>query len=271
MKVTFNKHTRKTFWFNLLMVIVVATILYMLFFLSLSFITHHGEEVKMPDVVGTDMQTSLKKLQGMTFEVIVDSAYELNEKPFIVLRQIPDSGSSVKKGRTVFITVNKSIPPMTPMPNLVSLSYRIAERILKNNKLEMGDTTYKPDIAQGAVLTQLFNGKEVKPGEMVPEGSKINLVLGDGLGNTEFNVPDVVGMPYSEGVAYIMGMNLQYVKIEGSDSDIIVKQTPAAVNELGAPNRIKQGDVIDLWTSPNPPPEMNNRNSNKPVNSGEGH
>lgn len=265
-----DRNTRKTVWFNLLVIILCGSLLYILFFISLGWLTHHGESVIIPNVVGHSMKDAVADLEGMTFEVIVDSAYVPDQKPFTVLKQIPDSGSSVKKGRTVFITVNKAQPPTAPMPNLIGLSYRSAEMILKNNKLLLGDTTYRPDIAEGAVLEQLYKGAQVKAGDMIPQGSKINLVLGDGLGNTDFNVPDLIGMPYNEAMSVINGMNLQGSLILGTASDTVTiyKQSPQACNELGMPNHIKEGDIIDIWAKANPSPEEleGNRNNCKAVN-----
>lgn len=268
-------NNKRIFLKNLVIVLILCVALYILFFASLRWITHHGEEVKIPDVSGMDMKAAIAKMNSMDFDVLVDSTYEPKQKPYAVLKQIPDVGSVVKRGRTVFITVNKTVPPMTPMPNLISLSYRSAEMILRNNKLMLGDTTYKPDIAQGAVLAQLLNGNDIKPGQMIPQGSRISLVLGDGLGNTQFNVPDVIGMPYDEGVATLMGMGLQYTAIwDGDISDssaaIIYTQSPKALNELQAPNRIKAGDIIDIRIKQNPTQEEieGNRNSGKDVNNG---
>ncbi len=273
MKFKFDRDTRRSFWFNLVVVLLLGSVLYAMFFVSLGWITHHSEHVVMPNVLGQDMNTAIKQMEDMTFEVIVDSAYEPKIKPLTVLKQIPDSGSVVKKNRTVFITVNKIQPPLTPMPNLISLSYRSAEMILKNNKLIPGDTTYKPDIAQGAVLQQSYKGIEVKPGQMIPQGSRINMVLGDGLGNTEFNVPDLIGMSYEEGIANIMGTGLQYnIITEGDITDtptaIIYNQAPSAMNELGSANRIKEGDIVDIFVKQNPTDgEMdNNRKNHKGVN-----
>src|SRR5690606_15523086 len=110
----------------------------------------------------------------------------------------------------IFLIVNKQNPPETPMPSLVNLSFRSAEMLLKSNKLKLGDTTMRPDMAQGAVLEQLVNGKVITAGTMVPQGSKIDLVIGDGLGNKEINVPDITGLTYPEAVAMLSGSNLQF-------------------------------------------------------------
>lgn len=261
----FNEKIRQSFLYNLIIVLLLCTVLYLLFFASLRWITRHGEEVKIPNVTGIDMRTALNQLEGMGFEVYVDSTYEPKQKPYTVLKQIPDIASVVKTGRTVFITVNKTTPPATPMPNLVSLSFRSAEMILKNYKLILGDTSYKPDIAKGAVLAQLYNGQEIRPGQMIPEGSHISLVLGDGLGITQFNVPNVIGMTPDEGIADLTGNGLNPnvvwdADVTDSATALIYNQSPKPFNELGAPNRIKAGDIVDVWIKQNPTTEEMEQN-----------
>jgi beta-lactam-binding protein with PASTA domain len=213
-------------------------------------------------------------MHAMTFEVLVDSTYEPKFKPLTVLKQMPDSGAGVKMGRTVFITVNKTIPPQTPMPDLAGsgLSFRSAEMMLRNNKLILGDTIHKPYIAKDAVMEQRFKGKEILAGTMIAMGSKIDLVIGDGLGITQFNVPDVIGMTTMEGSALLSGNGLVYAVItEGVITDtasaIIYDQSPRPKNELLAPNRIKAGDIIDLRVKQTATSEEieNNRNGGRNV------
>ncbi len=267
---------RKSFRFNLLVVVLLCIVLYMLFFLSLSFITRHGAEAKVPSVTGKSIGAAIDALEKMGFEVDVDSGYDPKLKPFVVLNQIPEVNASVKTGRTIFITVNKANPPLTPMPNLQNLSFRSAEMILKSNKLILGDTTYRPDIAKGAILEQLYNGQLIRPGVMIPQGSRIDLVIGDGLGNTQFNVPDVIGMTYEEAAAVLNGTGLTITAIwEGAITDsalaIVYDQSPKPKNELATPNRIREGDIIDVRIKQTATPEEleNNRNPAGAVNSSE--
>lgn len=243
---------KKSFKINLLVVILVSILLYILFFVSLGFITRHGSEVTIPNVMKKDIKVAEKELEKMGFEVLVDSAYDPKLKPLSVLAQIPEVGSTVKTGRTVFVTINRRQPPMTPMPNLVGLSYRSAAMILKNNKLYIGDTSYKPDIAKGAILEQWFNGHVIRQGEMVPQGSKISLVIGDGLSNVEVTMPDVIGISYPEASTILEGTGLQYYPVwEGDITDssmaVVYKQNPRPLNELGEPNRIKEGDMVEIY------------------------
>lgn len=260
---------RKTFAFNLVVVLLLCATLYVLFFASLRWMTRHGEELAIPGECRKNVSQAMADLKNRGFDVYLDSTYDPKQKPFVVLAQMPDSGSIVKMGRTVFLTINKSVAPGTPMPNLVSLSFRSAEMILRNNKLFLGDTTMKPDIAKGAVLAQLYNGKEVKPGDVVPQGSKISLVIGDGLGITQLSVPDVIGYSVDEGVNNLTGNGLQYILIPGdaitdTATAVIYNQSPKAINEVGAPTRIKQGDVISVYIKQNPTPEEIQLNKNPP-------
>lgn len=245
---------RKSFLFNLGIITVLCILIYIAFFTTLNCVTHHGEEIKIPDVRNKDIGSAMAQLKGMHFEVAVDSTYEPDLKPLTILKQVPDTGSTVKEGRTVFLTVNMVTPPRIPMPSLVNLSFRSAEMLLRNNKLRLGDTTYRPDIAAGAILEQSFDGKPIKAGDLISQGSKINLVIGDGLGNTTFNVPEVTGMSVDEAMIILNARNLQGVfipfdaqtQISDTFSATVVEQFPAPLNANGSPNIIKSGEIIDL-------------------------
>lgn len=246
-----SKSVVQSVWFHLLLIVLICIALYILFFSSLGWITRHGSDATVPKLTGRNLEVAQKNLEQAGFDIEVDSVYEPGQKPLQVVRQSPDPGELVKKGRTIFLTVTKIVPPTTPMPNILNLSLRSAVLILKNSRLELGDTTYRPDIAKGAILEMFLNGVSLRPGQMVPQGSKINLVIGAGLGNTEISVPDVTGMSYPEAVAVLSGSGLQYVPVwEGFISDsntaIVYMQTPDAINEMGAPARIREGDFIDL-------------------------
>ncbi|RYD56500.1 MAG: PASTA domain-containing protein [Sphingobacteriales bacterium] len=237
--------------FNLFIILVVGIVLYVLFFASLGIITRHGNEMKVPNVTGKDINAATAELQKLGFEIDVDSTYEPAAKPYVVLLQIPEINAIVKEGRTIFLTINKAEPPKTPMPNMLGVSYRSAVMIIKSSRLVLGDTTYRPDIAKGAVLDQLYNGKSIRPGQLIPQGSRIDLVIGDGLGNTEFNVPDVIGMTYDEAIAILNSRGLNFTaiwegEVQDSVSAVVFAQTPTALNELSAPNRIKEGDIVDI-------------------------
>jgi len=271
-----DRNLKNSFIFHLLIVLLLCGGLYFLFFASLGLLTHHGSEAKVPLVVGKNMKEARALLEKQGFEIDIDSSYDPEKKPLSVLAQMPDANAIVKNGRTIFLTINKMEPPMTPMPKLTDLSYRSAILILGSSRLVLGDTIHRPDFAKGTVLDMLYRGRPIKPGDMVPQGSKIDLVIGEGFGNVESNVPDVIGMSADEGIAILNGNGLTVTTIwdgtiDDSASAIIYRQTPAPYNELDVPNRIKEGDVIDIRIKQNPTNEEleGNRRPGSSVNSEE--
>ena len=248
---------RHSFWFHLLLVIIISAVLYVLFFSSLGWLTRHGDDVKVPSVIGKDVKTAVSMLHSLGFDVEVDSTYEPEQKAQLVLRQSPDVGEIVKNGRTLFLTVNKSEPPTTPMPNLVGFTFRSALLILKSNRLLLGDTTYKPDIGIDNVLEVLFKGVPIRPGMLIPQGSKISFVLGSGLGDQVISVPDVTGMTFSVAKETLAASGIQSNDffdevITDTANAKVYKQVPNAINELGAPNNIRAGDFVELYYKVNP-------------------
>ncbi len=245
---------RKSFLFNLGIILVLCLLLYIAFFATLKCITRHGQQVMIPDVRGKEINTAVTMLKQMRFEISIDSTFEPDQKPLTVLKQVPDTGSVVKEGRTIFLTVNCIHPPQIAMPQLVNLSFRSAVMMLRNNKLKLGDTTFKPDLAAGLVLEQKYNGQQVKPGDVVPQGSKISLVIGDGMGKNTFNVPDVVNLTVDDAELTINSNNLQYsisladpsAIISDTSSAIVVSQVPSPLNDIGEHNTVKAGTIINL-------------------------
>lgn len=254
-----REEVKRSFWFNFLMVALVFTAIYIIFFWALGCLTHHGEQVTIPNLKGKTMDAAIQQLHDMHFDVHVDSTFDPMAKPLTVLKQVPDTGSVVKSGRIVMITVNAVTPLRVPMPNLISLSYRSAEMLLRNNKMFVGDTTYVPDIARGAIKEQRYKGQAIRPGEMIPQGSKIDLVIGNGLGNTDLNVPDLTHMTVDEARAILNANNLVAFPFTVGDvydtaEAFVIAQNPKAFNAAGQPNKIKMGDMIELTIKQKPDP-----------------
>ncbi|WP_341838905.1 PASTA domain-containing protein [Chitinophaga caseinilytica] len=256
----FDNITKRSFWFNLLVIGGLIIVLGVIFFLSLGFLTRHGEEVTVPDVRGKSIEDATKSLEALGFDVEVrDSIYIDTMRALLVYEQTPERGDVVKSHRTIYLTVNKVVPPMVPMPDLEGLTYRSAEMTLRARRLNIGDTIYRPDFATNTVLEQLLHGKPIKPGTEIPEGSNITLVLSSGTGSMENPVPETVGMTYMEAREVLAASNLIIgtVLIDGAVTDtlgaFVYRQSPARRNGLGELNLIRAGESVDLWLSATKP------------------
>jgi len=230
---------------------IVALLIIGFFYVYLPSSTNHGESISVPKIAGMQLADAEELLDEQRLRYFVnDSSYNPNVKPFTILTQDPAPGAKVKEGRKIYISVNMKNPPMIKMPKLIDGSVKNAELILKSYDLRRGKITYVPDLQQNAVLKQLVNGREVKPGEMVPKGSLVDLHVGDGLGNTEFEVPNVVGMPVDEASVLLVGQGLQIgniIYVQGSEEadGTVLKQRPFA--EVNA--KIRVGELVDLWVA----------------------
>lgn len=246
--------TGKPLWVNILFSIVLIIILLFFFLLSLNYFTRHGKTLTIPQVTGTTLPEASRILAENGFEIeIQDSVYIDTAQPLSVLRQFPEADAVVKENRTVYLTINRAVPPMIEMPNFINMTFRSAEMALKQYGLKLEDTIYRHDFAKNSVLDQLLNGDPVRPGAKVQMGSAITLVLGSGLGQDEFSVPDMFGLTYNEAVT-LLESNYLGTGAVVIDSDVqdtanafVYRQRPEKMGTDGRINKIRPGQSIDLW------------------------
>ncbi len=246
--------TNRPLWVNILGGVVLALIIFFLFILSLDWLTHHGQSKTVPQVLGKSYDESLAILKKEGFDVeILDSIYADTARPMQVLRQVPEADETVKVNRTVYLTINRAVPPLIEMPNIVGSSYRSAEMTLKTYNLRVGDTTFKPDFAKNAVLEQRYNGNTIRPGTQIRMGSVIDLVLGDGVGDRQFIVPSLIGMTYCQALSMLeqQGVAFGVVLTESGVTDTcnayIYRQSPERMGPDQRYRYIRSGQLIDIW------------------------
>lgn len=250
--------THRHFIVNLLAAIALVIVLMFIFLWSLGFITGHGKYIKTPFVRGKSVAEAKKMLESQGFNIEVqDSLYVDSLPPLAVIKQSPEADALVKSNRTVYLTINRSHPPLVEVPNMVGFSFRNALMYITQLGLKLGDTTRKPDIARDAVLEQLYNGQQIKPGIKLQMGSTISFVLGSGLGEKEFKVPSVTGMTYAAAKQALKGLNLNVgalvvdADVRDTASAFVYKQYPDIKTEVSEGvfenNMIREGQGIDLW------------------------
>jgi beta-lactam-binding protein with PASTA domain len=251
--------THRPLWVNLLVGIAVALILFFIFIFSLNWFTHHDEAMAVPQVTGKSLEDAKAFLEKKGFEVeIQDSIYWDTAKPMQVLKQVPEPDELVKVNRTVYLTINRSVPPMVEMPNLIGYSYRSAEMALKNSNLRVGDTSFKADFAKNAVLEQRFGDGVINAGTKIRMGSKISLVLGDGVGDKQFVVPSLIGMTYGQARSLLQAHGLDFgaviaQDIEDTTSAYIYDQRPRRFDDEKRFRYIRAGQLMDVWLQKDKP------------------
>ena len=243
---------------NLLVALAVFAGFVWLTFRWLEFHTNHGEEIPVPNVVNMTVHQAIKVLDDSGLEYEVDSAqYNPVYKPFQVLMISPSPGSHVKGGRTVLLKVNPRTWAKVAVPDIIDRYKGLAFNQLNLVGLKVGDTLYEPSIQRDAVLRILYQNRPIKPGELLPKFSSVDLVIGSGP-MRNVTIPNLVGRTVQEAKK-IIAQNLfevgivEYEDGKTDESAIIYYQDPPA----GALR--DQGMQIDLWASKKTPAEMFNK------------
>ena len=248
--------TNRPFWVNLLAAIVIAFLFLFLFLKMLGLITRHGAYLKVPAVTGMKTDEAVKLLEKQGFDVhIQDSVFTDTAARGIVLKQLPDPDATVKINRTVFITVNRLVPPMIDMPRLEGQNLSFALKILERSHLKLGDTIYKPDFMMGSVLEQQYKGVRIPEKTKIQWGSSITLIIGGGLEREQMLVPVLVGMTYGEARSYLdqnnigLGAVIPDGKITDTAAAFVFKQRPDRIDADQKPMFIQSGQLMDIWIS----------------------
>ena len=169
----------KAFFKHFAIAILSLVILLWILFKLLGIYTHHGETAIVPDFKGQFISDLDKFIEGKHIRyTIIDSVYEPQEKPGMVLKQEPEANSEVKHNRIIYLYVTSTQPPQIVMPKLVDRSTRQALFMIESYGLRQGTVTEIAADCKGCVVKQLYKGKEIMAGEPIKKGSKIDLLVG---------------------------------------------------------------------------------------------
>ncbi len=256
-----GKKPRKTGFFhnwivkNLLWAIVLFVALILVAVFTLKAVTHHNEELVVPDMTNMTVQKAqiMAANAGMKVQV-ADSVYVRRMARGAVYKHDPKAGSRVKKGRRILLTINAVTPKSVTMPDLVGYSMRQAKAELLSRGLYLGRLIYVSDMATNNVLSQIWRNSEIEPGTMVESETEIDLVVG--LNNTDniTYVPYVVGSRYMNAVDAIHdnSLNVDALIFDDTVSDysdslnaMVYIQNPSSTDE---PLRMGTGVTLYLTT-----------------------
>lgn len=238
----------KTFRKNLIIATGSILLFLIIVFYSLGFYTHHGEGLPVPKLKGLTIEKAIEILEekGLRYQ-INDSIFLIDQPPGLIVEQDPDPNTNVKTNRTIYLIITRDAPNIK-FPDIQGRTFLEVRSILNNYQLKVGDTTYRSDVARDIILEALFGGNAISEGQSIPKGSSINLVLGDGLGASEVDIPNLLGLDLSEAKMAIMGSSLKLgtVSFEGRADSInsrVIKQFPAISETL---SKVSMGTPIDI-------------------------
>ncbi len=217
--------------------------------------TKHGQSVTVPDLRGKTYSVATNMIESRNLNYkIADSSYDRKLSPLAVMDQNPRPNTKVKESRTIYLTVNSRKAPHVKMPDLKDASLKQATMILESYKLNVGKLIYKPDLAKNVVLDQLYKGKTIAAGAEIQKGASVDLTLGDGLGETEIEVPHLIGLSLREAKFVLEGSLLSLGAVvhddlsRGDSLEAIVYQQRPDPN-MSETRTVNIGDGVDVFVT----------------------
>lgn len=158
----------KTIGLHLLLIIGVSMLL--LFALSswLDHYTHHGESVKVPDVIGLVEDEAVRTLKSVGLKpMVIDSVYSESVARGAVIEQLPEGNLPVKLGRNVYLTVNARSIRMIKMIDIMEFSSRQARSRLVEKGFIVDSIHYVANEFDDLVLKTTLAGQDLEDDGML--------------------------------------------------------------------------------------------------------
>lgn len=250
-KSIFDKSDLKFIGSNLVLALLIGIAILVVLIAYLRRYTEHGVEVEVADVRGMVEAEAQPILAAQDLVlVVIDSTFS-DKVPFgTIVEQNPQPGSHAKHGRAVYVTINATMKRQVTMPNLQDMSYRQAETTLRGMGLEVDSVyDYEPSAYRDLVLDVKANGESILPGQKVPVGTKVRLVVGFGRGTEEVEVPSVIGLTLQDARSLLLSHRLTVGAVsydeeaEEGVKQYVYKQIPAAGEKL------IEGETVSLRLS----------------------
>lgn len=241
----------KFFLLNLVAAVIIVIIIGIIVLSQLDSYTHHGESIAVPEFA--DMTPSeaeaLAKHHNLKVKV-VDSLYNDQAKPGVVVEQYPENGARVKEKRLIQLTVNAQNPEKIVVPNLKNSAFRQTLQTLESRGFKIGRIEYEDSEFKNLVLNLKYNNQDAEPGMLLPKNTTLDIVLGNGNGSNTIIVPRLTGKKLHEAISLAQQnyMNIGEIIPDASVKTPGDRQVAVVYQQSPNPTDIVQaGNPINLY------------------------
>lgn len=248
-----NFITSRVFLKHLILAFLLVLIIVVFTLRQLKSYTRHGESFPVPNFTGLTINEieNISEQNDLKYEII-DSTHFNGAKPGVVVEQVPEAGSRVKRNRIVFLTINSTVPEKVTLPKLTDISFRQAQALIENCGITLGNISYQPSEYNNLVLKVQQNSRGLLTGDIILKGSSVDLIIGSSSGSQDAPLPNLTGLTYREA-ENLLKTNLLNTGVLIYDESIITSEdTLAALIWKQYPNFqntriVSLGTSVDLW------------------------
>lgn len=237
--------------------LMLAALVFFIFLLltmqGLKIYTRHGQSNPVPDFYGLTPEEAMVRANQHKLKIkVTDSIFFDDALPGVIVDQLPKAGHGVKENRTISVTLNSTQPEMVTLPKLTDISFRQAQALIENSGLSPGNISYQPSEYNDLVLEAKVGTEQLKPGEKVTKGTKIDLTVGRTYGGKVVSLPELTGLTIEEAMLTLANSMLNTGVIIFDESILtsqdsvdarVYRQSPAILETTIVP----QGSSVDIW------------------------
>ncbi|MFH1958342.1 MAG: PASTA domain-containing protein [bacterium] len=218
------------------------------FDVAMRLITREKKVVLTPDVAGLTVAEAMDVLQGkgLYAEKSKENVSDETIPAGSVVRQSPVSGSVVKKGRAVYLTLSEG-GNLVYVPDVTGRTLQEVEIILTRAALSVGSVTgmYSDEVKRDVIISQTPGA-----GEIAKPQTLVDIVKSNGPAS----LMGFLVMPYVVGKSSSEALNvLQEIGFDVSEQEIVINDTAApgtVIKQEPAPGEMLSDEVyIKLFIS----------------------
>lgn len=219
--------------------------------------TNHGQEIVVPDLTELNAEEASQILSESNLKCeVVDSIYVKGAKLGAIVEQIPEVGSKVKSGRTIYLIINSNTIRKIAIPDVRDISLRQAEAVITSVGFLVDSVEYVPSEYKDLVQDVKMGSKILKSGDRIPEGSKVTLLVGRGAVDEELEVVSLRALNPDQAAnkahtAYLnLGSEIYDDNAKPSDQEklkyFVYKQEPITGS------KVRVGTAVNIYLTKDP-------------------
>ena len=230
--------------FGLIVIVILLDNLIMPWYVS-------SPETTVPSVINMKESDAITALEKAGFEVLIsDTSFGLEYPASTIFLQKPDAGKIVKEGRTIYLFVSGG-EKIINVPQLKGKSIVDAKFALERLGLKLGRVER---IFSNQPEDMIFD-QQFAAGTPLKQGEVVGITVSAGRGVGSILVPDLIGKSLLDAKLILSDSSLVVGKVNYQPSstllpNTILDQYPSSGNRLSA------GDVVDLFVTKPPDPNI---------------
>lgn len=172
----------KSFLRQICICIILAISIFWFSLKCLKLYTNHGTSIKVPDIIGFQLEKAKESLDNLELKIIVADSTNFNPKysPRTVIQQDPRPGFLVKKKRKIYVNLNPSDYKKISLPDVIRKTIRQAIPAIESLGFKIGELRYIDDIGKDEVIELRIKDKLVNPGDLIKKTTTIDFIVGNG-------------------------------------------------------------------------------------------